>query len=173
MHINLFFTILSLIFSPLLSIRCTTLILPFIILLVHLIPISREYSSTGSLITFDHCSSGILIRSLIDLFEQSIQSCISLRYFLCEIFFNILVYLVPILLSWLSRSRVRWFLISANIWISSHKSWGPSFFHLGPVSILNLFLQFQFNFLQSSILHRFFWNNLICELHDQLYVVSL
>jgi hypothetical protein len=95
------------------------------------------------LIWFHHCSTSIFICPLVNLLKKSIEGCITLWFIIFKIFFELLVYLVPIFVwsVWFSFFTK----ILLHFW---HLSWSldSSLIWLKTKPILPFFWLFKFNF---------------------------
>lgn len=84
--------------GPRLTIRGIRTIRTFVVLVGDLAPVGREHRATRGLIALDHRAARCLIRPSVDLLEQTVKGCITLRLLVGELLIDILVNLTPITL---------------------------------------------------------------------------
>jgi len=139
MWVNVAFSI----FSPFLTFWRIWPIFAFIVFVTYLIPISREYSPTRCLITFDHCFLSCIISFFIYLLKQSIESSISFRFLLLLFSFNIIFNCIPIFFIF------RWIRVSCATYICLQESSSFHLLKICPIAINNSLFEFKFNLLCS------------------------
>jgi hypothetical protein len=144
-----------------LAIRCAWSISSLVVLGGHLTPVGRKNGTSRCLIALHHGSPGVLISSLIDLLEKTIESSITLRLFLLELLVNILTNFVPIFVAGIRFGLDLGFGFS-HINNSLSLESGTSIWDEGkPVLLINCFLQLNLKLLRKWKSLAVLWSDLV------------
>ena len=82
--------------GPHLAVGCAWPVFALVVFFGHLAPVRREYGAAGRLVALHHGPAGALVRTFVDLLEQTIQSSLALGFFIVQFFFQIEINLVPV-----------------------------------------------------------------------------
>ena len=113
------------VFGPFLTIGGFWSILALVVFVFNLTPVGWKHGATWSLIAFHHSSTSVLIGSLIDLLEETIECGITFRFVILAILLDFLVNLRPVAFD-LRAWWVAWFGAGGSgCWNSlSLRTWG-------------------------------------------------